>query len=53
MNPNSAKYFLMSFYYDYVADGSNISKTAEKHGITNTVCFRMVSDGKTLVDKEK
>lgn len=52
MNPNSAKYFLMSFYYDFVADGSNVSVTAAKHGITNTTCFRMVSDGKALAEKE-
>jgi hypothetical protein len=39
---------LIDFYNEYVADGSNISETAEKNGITNTMCFIMVQFGKTL-----
>ena len=39
---------LINFYNDYVKDGSNISVTAEKHGITNTECFLLVNMGKRL-----
>lgn len=52
MNENSASDFLKAFYYEYLSLDSNISKTAEKHGITNAVCFRMVADGKALAEKK-
>ena len=39
---------LIDFYNEYVADGSNVSKTAEKHSITNTQCFILAQFGKML-----
>lgn len=39
---------LIAFYNEYVKDGSNISLTAEKNGITNTECFMLVKIGKRL-----
>ena len=50
MNENSAKDFLKAFYYEYLSLDKNISETAEKHGITNAVCYQMVEAGKKLVE---
>lgn len=39
---------LIDLYNEYVADGSNVSKTAEKNEITCTQCFIMTMFGKSL-----
>lgn len=43
---------LISFYEEYVKDGSNIHLTAEKNGITNTECFNLVKMGKRLSEEK-
>ena len=36
---------LISFYNEYVSNGSNITEFAEKNGITPTQCFQLVTMG--------
>lgn len=42
--------YLIDFYNEYVATGSNIHEHAVNNGITNTECFTLIKMGLRLVD---
>ena len=44
--------YLVDFYQEYVANGSNIDAHAKKNGITNTECFQLVKMGERLLNEK-